>query len=61
MTAREVVHQAIDDLTETEAETLLEIYTDRRKREDPGLALRYVFVEVYRARDNDAGLRIEGD
>jgi hypothetical protein len=61
MTAREVVHQAIDDLTETEAETLLEIYTDRRKREDPGLALRYAFVEVYRARDNDAGLRTEGD
>jgi len=50
MTNRELVHQAIDDLNDDEVEVFYKIFTERRKHEEPGLALRHAFIEVYRAR-----------
>jgi len=51
MTNREMVHRAIDEMSEEEAERLLEIYNERRAaKEDQGPALRYAFAEIYRAR-----------
>jgi hypothetical protein len=50
MTNREIVHQAIDELSDDEVEVFYKIFTERRKHEEPGLALRAAFVEVYRAR-----------
>jgi hypothetical protein len=47
---REAVHRAIDDLSDDEAEVFYKIFTERRKHEEPGLALRAAFIEVYRAR-----------
>jgi DNA-directed RNA polymerase specialized sigma24 family protein len=47
---REAVHRAIDDLSDDEAEVFYKVFTERRKHEEPGLALRAAFVEVYRAR-----------
>ena len=41
--------------SEEEAGTLLEVFTERRKHEAPGLALRHAFEVVYRARDASAG------
>jgi hypothetical protein len=52
MTNRERVHQAIDEMSDEEAERLLEIYNERRAaNEDQGPAFRYAFAEIYRARD----------
>jgi hypothetical protein len=59
MTSREIVHQAIDELSEAEAGIVLETFTDRRKHEAPGVALRQAFVEAYRIRDLEEGLRME--
>ena len=47
---REAVHRAIDDLSDDEAEDFYKIFTERRKHEEPGLALRAAFVEVCIAR-----------
>jgi hypothetical protein len=46
-----MIHQAIDEMSEEEAERLLEVYTERCKSEAQGLALRHAFAEVYRARE----------
>jgi len=59
MTSREIIHQAIDELSEAEAGIVLETFTDRRKHEAPGLALREAFVEAYRIRNLEEGLRME--
>jgi hypothetical protein len=53
-TSREIVHRAIDDLSDDEVEVFYKIFTERRKHEEPGLALRAAFVEVYRARRDAA-------
>ena len=47
---REAVHRAIDDLSDDEAEVFYKVFTERRKHEEPALALRAAFIEVYRAR-----------
>ena len=47
---REAVHRAIDDLNDDEVEVFYKVFTERRKHEEPGLALRAAFIEVYRAR-----------
>ncbi len=47
---REAVHRAIDELNDDEAEVFYKVFTERRKHEEPGLALRAAFIEVYRAR-----------
>jgi hypothetical protein len=54
ITNRELVHQAIDDLNDDEVEIFYKIFTERRKHEEPGLALRHAFIEVYRARRSAA-------
>ena len=48
---REIVNQALDELSDDEVEVFYKVFTERRKHETLGLALREGFVEVYRARD----------
>ena len=48
--SREVVHRAIDELSDDEVEVFYKVFTERREHEEPGLALRAAFIEVYRAR-----------
>jgi hypothetical protein len=44
-TNRERVHRAIDEMSDEEAERLLEIYNERRAaNEDQGSAFRYAFA-----------------
>ncbi len=56
---REAVHRAIDDLSDDEAEVFYKVFTERRKHEEPALALRAAFIEVYRARREPAAAASE--
>ncbi len=56
---REAVHRAIDELNDDEVEVFYKVFTERRKHEEPGLALRAAFVEVYRARREAAAAASE--
>jgi hypothetical protein len=57
---REIVHRALDELSDEEIEVFYKVFTERRKHEPPGLALRESFVEVYRARDARAAAATGG-